>query len=207
MGVEAHTLEKSLYHALAGDTPAGDILLNRGDGIALLPSSLDMSGADIELSGVAGRETLLRGVLQGIGRGYDFVLIDCPPSLGVLTLNALVAVREVFIPLQTEYLALQGMSKLLDTVAVVKGRLNPALEITGIIACRFDGRKNLCNEVVEKIRGHFGRKVFNTMIRDNIALAECPSFGKTIFEYRPGSHGAEDYRALAREVLKRGSEK
>ena len=207
MGVEAHTLEKSLYHALAGDTPAGDILLNRGDGIALLPSSLDLSGADIELSGVAGRETLLRGVLQGIGRGYDFVLIDCPPSLGVLTLNALVAVREVFIPLQTEYLALQGMSKLLDTVAVVKGRLNPALEITGIIACRFDGRKNLCNEVVEKIRGHFGRKVFNTMIRDNIALAECPSFGKTIFEYRPGSHGAEDYRALAREVLKRGSEK
>jgi len=158
---------------------------------------------EIEFAGRAGREFLLREALGGL-RGFDYVLIDCPPSLGLLTLNGLTTAKEVFIPLQVEFLALQGMNALLGTVGMIRNRLNGGLQVTGIIATRFDSRKNLNKEVVAKIREHFKEKLFNTFIRDNISLAEAPGFGKTIFEYKPDSHGAEDYLNLCKEIIKKG---
>jgi len=201
LGIQADDSDKTIYEILKGEKTASEVLVDRG-GIHVIPSSLNLSGAEIELSGVAGREFLLREAFTPLS-GYDYVLLDCPPSLGLLTLNALTTAQEVYIPLQTEFLALQGMSKLLQTIEVVKKRLNPPLEITGIIGTRFDSRKNLNQEVVSKIKGHFGNKLFPTLIRDNVALAEAPSFGKTIFEYKPDSYGADDYNHLCQDILAR----
>ena len=153
---------------------------------------------------MAGREFLLKEAIEGF-KEFDYLFIDCPPSLGLLTLNALTTTQEVYIPLQTEFLALQGMKKLLETIDIVKKRLNKNLEITGIIATRrFDSRKNLNREVVEKIKEYFGNKLFNTLIRDNVSLAEAPSFGKSIFEYKSNCFGAKDYLNLCKEIIKRG---
>jgi len=202
LGIEAHELENTVYELLKGDSKAKKTIISR-NGIDLLPSSLELSGAEIEFYGIAGREFLLREALEKIV-GYDYILFDCPPSLGLLTLNALTTAREVYIPLQTEFLALQGMSKLLNTINIVKKRLNKDIEITGIIATRFDNRKNLNKEVVEKIESHFGSRLFKTFIRDNVSLAEAPSFGQTIFEYKATSYGARDYLNLCQEIIKRG---
>lgn len=202
LGIAAHELKNTVYELLKGDCKANNAIINR-NGIALLPSSLELSGAEIEFSGIAGREFLLREALEGI-HDYDYMLIDCPPSLGLLTLNALTTTQEVYIPLQTEFLALQGMSKLLNTINIVKKRLNNNIEVTGIIATRFDNRKNLNKEVVEKIESYFGTRLFKTLIRDNVSLAEAPSFGQTIFEYKANSYGAKDYLSLCHEIIKRG---
>jgi chromosome partitioning protein len=202
LGIEAHELENTVYELLKGDCKVKNTIIKR-NGIDVLPSSLELSGAEIEFSGIAGREFLLRESLENI-KNYDYILFDCPPSLGLLTLNALTTAQEVYIPLQTEFLALQGMSKLLNTIDIVKKRLNKDIEITGIIATRFDNRKNLNKEVVEKIESYFGSRLFKTFIRDNVSLAEAPSFGQTIFEYKPGSYGAKDYLSLCHEIIKRG---
>jgi chromosome partitioning protein len=202
MGIMAHELERTIYQVLKGEATVEDVILDR-NGVKLIPSTLDLSGAEIELSGLPGREFLLR---EGIDRprGFDFILIDCPPSLGILTLNAFTTAKEVYIPLQMEFLALQGMGKLTQTIEVVKNRLNRDLAITGVIGTRFDARKMLNREIEEKVKAHFEGKVFKTLIRENISLAEAPSFGKTIFEYRPDSHGAEDYLSLCKEIIERG---
>ena len=201
LGIQAHELDYTVYEVLKGEIPAAEAIVRR-DGLEVLPSSLSLPAAEIELSGMAGREFLLKEALAELPP-RDFVLLDCPPSLGLLTLNALTAAQEVFIPLQTEFLALQGMSKLIDTVNVVKKRLNPDLTISGIIGTQFDGRKNLNREVVEKIREYFADKFFETIIHDNVALAEAPSYGQTIFEYRPDCRGAQDYLALSQEAVAR----
>lgn len=201
LGIETHKLERAIYDLLLGKVTIEEIVIDR-DRLKIIPSTLDLSSAEIELSTQPGREFLLKEALNKT-QGFDYILIDCPPSLGILTLNALTTAQEVFIPLQTEFLALQGLSKLLETIEVVKKRLNSNLEITGIIATRFDRRKNLNREVVEKIKEYFGNKMFKTLIRDNISLAEAPSFGKTIFEYKPRSYGAEDYLNLSKEIIKR----
>lgn len=201
LGIQAHELEATVYEVLRGNVPAQEAVVKR-DGLEVLPSSLSLSAAEVELSGMAGREFLLKEALANLPP-YDFVLLDCPPSLGLLTLNALTAAQEVFIPLQTEFLALQGMSKLIETVNVVKKRLNPDLTISGIIGTQFDARKNLNREVVEKIREYFADKLFETLIHDNVALAEAPSYGQTIFEYRPDCRGAQDYLALSQEAVAR----
>ena len=172
------------------------------NGVSVIPSSIDLSGADIELSGVAGREFLLKEAIAAV-KDFDYVLIDCPPNLGLLTLNALTSADEVYIPVQAEFLALQGMSKLLETIEVVKKRLNGRLTISGVLATRFDGRKNLNNEVVERIASYFGDRLFQTRVRDNVSLAEAPSHGQSIFEYAPRSYGAEDYERLCREIVER----
>ena len=202
LGLAAHELDKTVYEVLKGEVKAKDALIQT-HGVSLLPSSLSLSGAEIELSGVAGREFLLKEALSGAGE-FDYTLLDCPPSLGLLTLNALTTAKEIYIPLQTEFLALQGMSKLMETIDIVKARLNKGLEITGIIGTLYDGRKNLNNEVVDKIKGHFGGKLFTTLIRDNVALAEAPSYGKDIYSYKANSSGAEDYKALCKEIIRRG---
>ena len=201
LGIQAHELDYTVYEVLKGEVEAAEAMVQR-DGLHVLPSSLSLSAAEVELSGMAGREFLLKEALAGMP-GHDFVLLDCPPSLGLLTLNALTAAQEVFIPLQTEFLALQGMSKLIETVNVVKKRLNPDLTISGIIGTQFDSRKNLNREVVDKIREHFADKLFETLIHDNVALAEAPSYGQTVFEYRPDRRGAQDYLALSQEAVAR----
>ena len=202
LGIPAHELNNTVYELLKGTIILKETIIER-NGLSLVPSSLNLSGAEIEFSGVAGREFLLKESVEGLKK-YDYVFIDCPPSLGLLTLNALTTDQEVYIPLQTEFLALQGMTKLLETINIVKKRLNKNLEIAGIIAMRFDNRKNLNREVVEKIKEYFGNKLFNTLIRDNISLAEAPSFGKTIFEYKSNSYGSKDYLDLCKEIIKRG---
>jgi chromosome partitioning protein len=200
MGIQGHEAEHTVYDLLRGDAKAEQVIMDKY-GMKIIPATLDLSGAEMEFSGIAGREFLLREALDGINE-FDYILLDCPPSLGLLTLNGLTTANEVFIPLQAEFLALQGLTKLLETVEVVKKRLNKKLDITGVIGTRFDQRKKLNKEVISKVQEHFGDKVFKTMIRENIALAEAPSFGQTIFEYQANSYGAEDYLALSKEITK-----
>jgi len=203
LGPEVHRLETSVYDVLTGRLGLKDSLVKRKDGLEIVPSGITLSGFEVESARKAGRETLLKGALSA-ARGYDYILVDCPPSLGLLTLNALVAVKEVFIPLQVEFFALQGISRLLETVEVVKDRLNKSLRISGVILCMYDVRRRLSREIDEKIRDYFKGNVFKTVIRENVSLAEAPSYGQTIFEYAPSSHGAEDYMKLAREVIRHG---
>ncbi len=174
-----------------------------GQGFDIIPSSLDLSGAEIELAGEPGREYILRELLEPLHGTYDYILIDCPPSLGLLTINALTASQQVFIPLQAQYLATQGLTKLLEVVEKIQQRLNKELTIGGVFITQYDGRKILNREVVESIRGHFKDGVFKTMIRDNIALAEAPAQQMHIFTYSPKSYGAEDYEALCDEIINR----
>jgi chromosome partitioning protein len=206
LGIPAHELSRTIYEVLKEEVKAEEVIILKY-GLHIIPASLSLSGAEIELSGIAGRELLLKEVLENIIKNYDYILIDCPPSLNLLTLNALTVAEEVFIPLQTEFLAMQGMTKLIDTINIVKKRFNKELDITGIIGTRFDSRKNLNREVVEKIKEYFKDKLFNTLIRDNIALAEAPGFGQDIFTYKKDSYGAEDYLALCKEIIKRGAKK
>ncbi|SMO33817.1 chromosome partitioning protein [Gracilimonas mengyeensis] len=197
----SHRLEHTIYHALKGSADLNGLIASH-NGFDFIPSSLDLSGAELELASEPARESLLKGVLKQFANDeeYDYVLIDCPPNLGLLTLNAFTAVDDIFIVLQSEYLALHGLSKLLDLVKVVQQRLNDRLRVGGIICTLYDGRKNLNKEVVGHIKDYFGPKVFKTIIRDNVALAEAPSHHKTIFEYDEKSMGAEDYFALAKEI-------
>lgn len=166
-------------------------------------SSLDLSGAEMELINEAGREYLLRELFEPVIGEYDFIIIDCPPSLGLLTLNALTSSHYVIVPLQTEFLALQGLTKIKQVIDKVKVRLNKSLYIIGVVATMYDSRKVLNREVVETIKKFFGKRVFKTMIRDNIALAEAPSKRKDIFQYSPGSIGAQDYLELCKELIER----
>jgi len=209
LGVDIHKLKYSVYDILTGDCKPDDVILNtKIQGLDIIPSNIDLSGAEIELVGVVGRETVLKEYLGDILDRYDYVLIDCPPSLGLLTLNVLTLVREIFIPLQTEFFALQGVSKLLDTHEVVRKRLNKNLEITGIVFCMYTSRTRLCKEVIQKVKEHFAKdQVFDTVIRKNVKLSESPSHGKPIISYAPGSHGSEDYMSLAKEVVQQENSK
>lgn len=206
LGIEVNEDMKTVYELLKGDAEIDEVLVDRGNEIVgslkVIPSSIDLASADLEFAGVFGRETLLKEAMKKL-KGFDFVLIDCPPSMGLLTVNALVAVKEVFVVLQTEYYSLQGTSKLMDTVDLVKKRFNKWLHVSGVMATCYDHRKKLHREVFTQIREYFGEKVFNTPIRNNVALAEAPGYGKSIFEYKHGSYGAHDYIALTEEILER----
>ncbi len=202
LGVPAHELTRTVYDLFKGTHGIAEVMLTV-DGLAMIPSSLELAGLEMELAGVPGREFILREVLNQAAEGFTYIFIDCPPSLGILTLNALTAAREIFIPLQTEFLALKGMSKLIETIETVKKRLNPDLEITGIIGTRYDARRKLNKGIIETISERFGAKLFTTIIRENISLAEAPGYGQTIFRYAPKSYGAEDFLALAGEIVAR----
>lgn len=170
--------------------------------LSLIPSDTSLGGAEQALVNRIGRETILREALGRLSNDlYDIVLMDCPPSLGVLAANALVAADDVLVPMQAEYFSLQGMAKLFEVVELVSKHLNPALSVRAIIPCMVDLRTNLTREVLDEIRNHFGGRVCRSMIRANVKLAEAPSFGRTIFEHAPDSHGARDYDALAMELL------
>jgi chromosome partitioning protein len=206
LGIDVHGLQHSIYSVLTARSSAAEaVILDCRPGLSVLPANIDLSGAEIELVNSVGRETVLRTALAPLfeKESFDFVLLDCPPSLGILSLNALTAAREIFIPLQTEFFALQGMSRLLEVVDLIRSRLSHPLEVSGIIATLYDSRTNLSREVYNEIERYFGPKLFRTIIHANIKLAEAPSHGKTIFEYAADSRGAEAFRGLAAEVLKR----
>ncbi len=193
--------ERTIYGALRGEYKLQPIQVIAG--LDLIPSTLDLSGAEIEMSGEAGREYILRELVDPIKSSYDYVLIDSPPSLGLLTINAFTASDEVFIPLQAQYLALQGLTKLLEVIDKITKRLNKDLRVGGVFITQYDGRKVLNRDVVATIGAHFQDQLFKTMVRDNIALAEAPSQGLDIFRYNPKSYGAEDYLSLSQEVINR----
>jgi chromosome partitioning protein len=206
LGIKAGELKASISELLEGRAGIEEAIVER-DGLDVIPSTLALAETEARIFNVTGREHLLKGALAGLKRGYAYVLIDCPPSLGTLTLNALVASREVFIPLEVQALALQGLRAIKGIVDIARERLNPGLEITGIIATKFDGRRNLNREVLETIKEHFGPLLFKTVIRDTVRLAEAPSYGQDIFTYAPRSYGAEDYLNLCKEILQRGGRK
>ena len=193
--------ERTIYGALRGDYKLEPIEILKG--LDLIPSTLDLSGAEVEMSGEAGREYILREIIEPIRSSYDFILIDSPPSLGLLTINSFTASDEILIPLQAQYLALQGLTKLIEVVDKIKKRLNKDLKLGGVFITQYDSRKVLNRDVVAIIEAHFKDEVFKTKVRDNIALAEAPSQGLDIFRYSPKSYGAEDYLSLSKEILKR----
>ena len=194
--------EETIYGAMCGKHPLP--LVELSNGITIVPSCLDLSAAESELISEPGRELILKGLIAKAlsVKPFDYVLIDCPPSLGLLTLNALTAADYVIIPVQAQFLAMRGMAKIMNIISIVKERLNPTLLIGGIVITQYNSRKTLNKSVAELIRDSFCDKVFKTIIRDNVALAECPIHGQTIFEYSPKSNGANDYMSLAEEVLK-----
>jgi len=217
-GVEPTPEINSLYNVLVDETPLLDALLGIDKGISLVPSSIDLAAAEIELVSVLGREMLLKKRLEAAIADpsnefdYDFVLLDCPPSLGLLTLNGLAMAHEVLIPMQPHFLALQGVAKLLETVHLVSKRMNPQLKVAGIVLTLYDAQAKLSGEVLSELNDFIeasqgknmpwsGARVFDTKIRRNIKLAESPGHGEHIIKYDPGSNGAADYRALAREIL------
>jgi chromosome partitioning protein len=193
--------EWTVYDVLKGTKRIQDVVIKRSANLDVVPSSLLLSAADLELGGVVGRELLLKRAIDKIREQYDVILIDCPPTLGLLSLNALAAVDQVIVPVQSEYLALHGVRQLLDTIDQVRSVYNQNLIVGGVLICLHDSRKRLARAVADTIRNYFGDLVFATVIRENVALAEAPAKGQTIFEYLPKSPGAEDYLALSEEVL------
>jgi chromosome partitioning protein len=202
----------SMYDVLVNNKPLAEVRVQVADNLYVAGSHIDLAAAEVELAGVVGREVILRDALEADNETFDFMLMDCAPSLGVLTLNALSAAREVFIPLQPHFLALHGLGKLLETTALVAKRINPHLKVTGVLLCQYESSTRLAQEVADNLRDYLEKsrgtnvpwaeaRLFETRIRRNIKLAESPSFGQSIFGYAPGCHGAADYRALAREVL------
>ena len=212
LGLEPGKAKPSVYELLGGSVSLQECLRTVRPNMDMVSAEIDLAGAEVELVGVVGREILLRDALYPAKELFDVLLIDCPPSLGLLTINALSAVQEVFIALQPHFLALQGLGKLIETVNLVQRRINADLAITGVLLCLYDSRTALCDEVAKEVTRFFksehplkslwqGSRIFETYIRRNIRLAEAPGHGQTIFEYSPTCHGAEDYEALANELL------
>lgn len=204
VGLNKHRVEKSIYHSLIGQTPLRDVLLTTSvKNLAVAPANRDLVGAEIELMQAFSRETKLKSALNSVSADFDYCLIDCPPSLGLLTVNALTAANEVIIPVQTEYYALEGISELMNTISLIKENLNPELRVGGIILTMYDSRNNLANQVVDEIRSYFKEQVFQTIIPRNVRLSECPSHGLPISLYDPKSRGAETYDLLTEEIHQR----
>lgn len=204
LGVDTRALEKTIYDALVLGHPAEDVLVpSYRQGLDILPSNTSLAGAEIELSQMEGRAMRLRKVLDPLREAYDVIIIDCPPSLGLLTINALSVADKVLIPIQTEYYALEGMSQLLDTIKAVRETYNASLDVGGILLTMFDGRNRLAKQVVADVRKTFKDLVYKTLIPRNVRLSEAPSYGQAIIDYDPLSRGAFAYNQLAKEVIGR----
>lgn len=212
LGLDGEAGGSSIYEVLTKDLPFESAIHSYSPEISVVPAQIDLAAAEVELVSVVGRETILRDTLASRAWPYDITLLDCPPSLGVLTLNALSAATRVLIPVQPHFLALQGAGKLFETISLVNRRLNPRLSVAGMIMCLYESGTRLSGEVVEDLSGFLessrdaqvpwqDAKIFNARIRRNVKLAECPSYGQSIFEYAPRSNGATDYLALADELL------
>lgn len=202
LGVEKAKAYPTTYHILLQQVPPPQALMKTAlPALSLIPSNIDLIGAEVELVGASGRETRLREALQELPADFDYVLIDCPPSLGLLTINALVAATSVLIPLQCEYYALEGLSQLMNTITLIKKALNPPLAVEGVLFTMFDGRLSLAGQVQKEVEGYFKDRVFKTVIPRNVRLSEAPSFGKPVILYDIRCPGAEAYLALAKEVI------
>ncbi len=213
LGVDPGAVERSVYDVILGEAPITECVRAAGENLMVLPSTTDLAAAESELASIPDRQKRLENAFRDFGDRAEFILIDCPPSLGLLTINALTAAREVIIPMQAHFLALQGVGKLLETVGLVSKAVNPRLRVTGVVLCMHDTSSSHTKEVVADMEGFFEQargqespwkfaRVLRPAIRRNIKLAECPSFGKTIFDYAPQAPGAEDYQKLADGLLR-----
>ena len=204
VGFDLHNITQSLYDCMVNQAKAKDVILKTEiPNLDLIPSHIDLVGAEIEMINYPNREMVLKGLLDGIKDEYDFIVIDCSPSLGLITVNALSAADSVAIPVQCEFFALEGLGKLLNTIKIVQSRLNTHLVIEGILMTMYDGRLRLCNQVVSEVRRHFEDMVFNTIVHRNAKLAEAPSAGKPVILYDASSKGSMNYLNLAKEILQK----
>lgn len=207
LGVDKRKVDQCIYDVLVGEVPVERVVrMTAFPGLDIVPATLDLAGAEIELVPVMARETKLRKALESIVDKYEFILIDCPPSLGLLTINALTAAKSIIVPIQCEYYALEGLGQLMSTIKLVQSHLNPGLVLEGVVLTMFDGRTNLAIQVVEEVKRFFRGKVYGTVVPRNVRLSEAPSHGKPVIAYDPRSRGAEIYRELAREVVEHAKE-
>ena len=205
LGFDRASVHRSTYEAIISAVPLAQVVMvTHRMGLDLAPAASALAGAEVELVPLARREHRLAVALATLQDRYDYVLIDCPPSLGLLTVNALAAAQGVLVPIQCEYLALEGLSRLVDSIRLVREGVNPGLRLAGIVMTMYDSRTNLSAQVVQEVASHFPREIFRTIVPRSIRLSEAPSYGKTILEYDPASRGASAYRALAEELLARG---
>ncbi len=206
VGFDLHNVTTGLYDCMVNETPSQDVILKTEiPYLDLMPSHIDLVGAEIEMINYPDRESVLKNVLKPLQVQYDFIIIDCSPSLGLITVNALVAADSVVVPVQAEFFALEGLGKLLNTIKIVQSRLNPELQIEGLLMTMYDGRLRLCNQVVNEVRRHFDELVFNSVIHRNTRLSEAPSFGKPAILYDADSKGAINYLNLAKEILQKNN--
>ena len=202
LGVDIQSLTSTIYECLVNDiNPHEAILPTTVDNLDIIPSHIDLVGAEIEMLNLPNRENILKGVLAAVRDEYDYIIIDCSPSLGLITVNSLTASDSVIIPVQCEFFALEGIAKLLNTIKIIKSKLNPSLQIEGFLLTMFDNRLRLSNQVLDEVKRHFGTLVFNTVIRRNVRLSEAPSHGLSVIDYDASSKGAKNYQALAKELL------
>lgn len=202
LGIDKSRVKRCVYDCLVNDVPATEVMVaTQVERLSLLPATIQLAGAEVELVSVLARENMLKRALEKIKYQYDFVIMDCPPSLGLLTINALTAAASVLVPIQCEFYALEGLSQLMRTVGLVQKNLNPALQLEGVVLTMFDARTNLSIQVVDEVKNHFRNKVYRTIIPRNVRLSEAPSHGQPILQYDPKSRGAEVYMELAREVM------
>lgn len=205
LGIDIRNLDATIYECLInGINPKLAINQTEVKNLDLIPSHIDLVGAEIEMLGINDRENLLKNVLNQVRENYDYIMIDCSPSLGLITVNALTASDSVIIPVQAEFFALEGIAKLLNTVKIIKSKLNPQLQIEGFLVTMFDNRLRLSSQVYDEVKKHFGSLVFNTVITRNVRLSEAPSHGLSVIDYDASSKGAKNYIALAKELIKRG---
>lgn len=201
-GFDKTKIKQSVYNMLVNDIPAESIILKTQiENLMLLPATIQLAGAEIELVSIMSRETKLKRAVDSIKYDYDYVIIDCPPSLGLLTINALTAANSVLVPIQCEFYALEGLSQLMNTITLVQKNLNPALSLEGVVLTMFDARTNLSIQVVDEVKNHFRHKVYQTIIPRNVRLSEAPSHGQPVTKYDPKSRGSQVYFDLAREVI------
>jgi chromosome partitioning protein len=204
IGFDVRNVQTSIYECIIDDIDPRKIILNSEiEGLDLIPSHIDLVGAEIEMLNLPNREKVMKVVIEKIRDDYDFILIDCSPSLGLITVNSLTAADSIIIPVQCEYFALEGLGKLLNTIKIIQTRLNPELEIEGFLLTMYDSRLNLSNQVMEEVRTHFGDMVFEAIISRNIKLSEAPSYGKPAVLYDASSRGSVNYMDLAREILQK----
>lgn len=205
-GFDLHNITQSLYDCMVNEAKAKDVILKSDiPNLDLMPSHIDLVGAEIEMINYPNRESVLKDILNPVKDEYDFIVIDCSPSLGLITVNALTAADSVVVPVQTEFFALEGLGKLLNTIKIVQNRLNPELKIEGILMTMYDGRLRLCNQVVSEVRRHFEDIVFSSIIHRNTRLSEAPSFGKPVILYDADSKGSVNYLNLAKEILQKNN--
>ncbi|BCV23206.1 ParA family protein [Moorella sp. Hama-1] len=205
LGVDRFKIEHCIYDVIINSAPLSSVIIATSiPDLDLVPATIELAGAEVELVTAIAREQKLKRALDEVRERYDYIIIDCPPSLGLLTLNALTAASRVLIPIQCEYYALEGLGQLMNTIQLVARHLNPELEVEGVVLTMFDPRTNLSLQVVDEVKNHFPEKVFKTIIPRNVRLSEAPSYGQPISLYDPRSRGAEAYQELAREVIKNG---